>query len=211
MAQPTSARNRLLVSIIVGVVTAGVVAVLGGGKFVPLAGWDATALTYIIWLGLVTWPMDAVATKSHAKAEDNGRPVADALLIFASIVSLVAVGFIITQASSSEGLEKGALVGLGLLSVIVSWAVVHASFALKYASLYYGDPEGGIEFNQPNPPRYSDFIYMALTIGMTFQVADTTPKTNTLRVTILKQALLSYLFGAVILGTVINTIANLGN
>ena len=32
---------------------------------------------------------------------------------------------------------------------------------------------GGINFNEDDPPNYSDFAYLALTIGMTFQVSDT--------------------------------------
>jgi uncharacterized membrane protein len=44
---------------------------------------------------------------------------------------------------------------------------------------------------------------------MTFQVSDTDLKTSALRATALRQALLSYLLGAVILATTINLVAGL--
>jgi uncharacterized membrane protein len=44
---------------------------------------------------------------------------------------------------------------------------------------------------------------------MTFQVSDTDLKTKEIRSTALRHALLSYLFGAVIIASVINLIAGL--
>ena len=49
---------------------------------------------------------------------------------------------------------------------------VHTVYVLRYARLYYSPPEGGIDFHG-EAPAYLDFAYLALTIGMTFQVSDT--------------------------------------
>jgi len=98
-----------------------------------------------------------------------------------------------------------------LVSVVVSWAVVHTLFLLKYARLYYGTPEGGVDFTGHGRPQYSDFAYLAFTIGMTFQVSDTSLQTKELRATVLKQALLSYVFGTVIIATTINTVVSLSS
>lgn len=154
-------------------------------------------------------PMLAAATASHAKREDPGSAAADVLLLIASIASLAAVGFLIIQAANNSGAERTLDIVLGLVSVIVSWAVVHTTYALKYARLYYGDPEGGIDFNESDPPRYSDFAYLAFTIGMTFQVSDTDLQTKQIRATALKHALLSFVFGTVIIATTINTVVSL--
>jgi uncharacterized membrane protein len=82
-------------------------------------------------------------------------------------------------------------------------------FTLRYASLYYGHPVGGIDFNEETQPRYSDFAYLAFTLGMTFQVSDTDIKTHDLRMSVLRHALLSYLFGALILAGSVNLISSL--
>jgi uncharacterized membrane protein len=100
-------------------------------------------------------------------------------------------------------------VGLGVLSVVLSWAMVHTLFTLRYAALYYGDPVGGIDFNSPDPPTYRDFAYLAFTIGMTLQVSDTTLESTALRRTALRHGLLSYLFGTGILATTVNLVASL--
>jgi len=52
-------------------------------------------------------------------------------------------------------------------------------------------------------PDYHDFAYVAFTIGMTFQVSDTDVNTQAMRRIILRHALLSRLFGAVIVATTI--------
>jgi uncharacterized membrane protein len=57
---------------------------------------------------------------------------------------------------------------------------------------------------------YSDFAYVAFGLGMTYQIADTDLRTNELRRLVLGQTLLAYLFGAVILATVINLVTSLG-
>jgi uncharacterized membrane protein len=56
---------------------------------------------------------------------------------------------------------------------------------------------------------YQDFAYVAFTVGMTFQVSDTDVQTREVRRTVLRHELLSFLFGAVILGVTINVIASL--
>jgi uncharacterized membrane protein len=92
----------------------------------------------------------------------------------------------------------------------LSWLLVHTVYTLRYAMLYYAGRDGGIDFNQTTSPRYSDFAYLAFTLGMTFQVSDTDLKTPAIRATALRHALLSYLFGAVIVATMINLVAGLG-
>jgi uncharacterized membrane protein len=47
---------------------------------------------------------------------------------------------------------------------------VHTVYRLRYARLSYSPPEGGIDFHG-EAPDYLDFAYLALSIGMTFQVS----------------------------------------
>ena len=60
-----------------------------------------------------------------------------------------------------------------------------------------------------HPPTYLDFAYLALTIGMTFQVSDTNLTTKNIRRIALAHALLSYIYGAVIVALVINVVSSL--
>ncbi len=91
--------------------------------------------------------------------------------------------------------------------MIVSWLAINVDFTLRYAHLFYSDPVGGVDFNGVDEPDYRDFAYLAFTIGMTYQVSDTNLLTSRFRRVLLLHALLSYLFGVVIIAAVINVSA----
>jgi len=197
-------------SALLGGAVAGVVASL----LTPLSasillGWDVAVLIYLAWTWSAIQGLDPEVTAQLAKREDPSTPVADLVVIGAGTAMLAAVGFALAKAGEATVGMKAYLVTLGLVSVVLSWAVVHTVFALKYARAYYSEPAGGIEFNEDEPPNYIDFGYYAFTIGMTFQVADTNITSRAVRRTTLHHALLSYLFGSVLLGLVINVVATL--
>ncbi len=54
-------------------------------------------------------------------------------------------------------------------------------FALKYARIYYIDDDGGFDFGHDDAPAYSDFAYLAFTVGMTFAVGESAPMTKLAR------------------------------
>ena len=101
---------------------------------------------------------------------------------------------------------------LSVLSVALSWALVNTVYAFKYARLYYFDEpdDGGIDFKQEDPPTYSDFAYLAFTVGMSFAVSETEPTATRIRRVALGHALLSYVFGTGVLAVAINLVTNLG-
>jgi uncharacterized membrane protein len=120
------------------------------------------------------------------------------------------VGLVLVKAGHAAGSVKASLITLGVVSAVLSWTMVHTVFMLRYARAYWGaEPPGGIEFNESEPPTYIDFAYYSFTIGMTFQVSDTNITAKAVRRLTLHHALLSYLFGAVLLGLAINVVATL--
>ena len=133
------------------------------------------------------------------------------MLLTGAIVSLVAVGVVLVRATDESGLDKGLLVGTTVLSIVIAWATVHTVYALRYAALYYNGHPGGVDFKDDERPAYPDFAYLALTVGMTFQVSDTDLNTTAFRRVAIRHALLSYFFGALIIATTINFIAGLGS
>jgi uncharacterized membrane protein len=176
-----------------------------------LAGWDVTAVIYLAWVWGVVGPMDPTLTSQLAKREDPSTPVAELLVLSAGTAQLAAVGFALVKASHATGGTKAYLIALGVLSVVISWIMVHTVFMLRYARAYCSEPPGGIEFNEKEneAPTYGDFAYFSFTIGMTYQVSDTTITAKAIRRLTLHHALLSYLFGAVLLGLVINVVGTL--
>ncbi|MEH0111227.1 DUF1345 domain-containing protein [Tersicoccus sp. MR15.9] len=201
-------RLRLLVMVVVGVVVAVLVTVLGNGVYAPVLGWAAASATYLIWVWAVVGRLDAAATAAHARREDPGRGSSDALVLTATIASFAGVGLILVDASHADGNTRSLIVALALGSIALSWFLVHTLFTLRYASLFYQDHDG-VDFNQTKPPRYADFAYLAFTVGMAFQVSDTALKTDTVRGTVLRHGLLSYLLSAIVLATTINLVSGL--
>jgi len=203
------AATRVTWALLGGAVAGAVASLLTPISASILLGWDVAVLIYLAWTWGAVQGLDPGVTAQLAKREDPSTPVADLVVIGAGTAMLAAVGFALAKAGEATGGMKAYLVTLGLVSVVLSWAVVHTVFALKYARAYYSEPAGGIEFNEDEPPNYIDFAYYAFTIGMTFQVADTNITSRAVRRTTLHHALLSYLFGSVLLGLVINVVATL--
>jgi len=199
-----------MLAVFLGLVVLGVAFALGANWTVALScGWGATALTVLVQVWRPIHGMSASETRARAQSEDFSRPASDIAVLAACSASLVAIAFLLARAGRHSGTDKALLVSLAIVVVALSWATVHTIYALKYGDLYYGLPEGGIDFNDRDQPDYRDFAYLAFTIGMTYQVSDTSLETRELRRVALRHALLSFLFGAVILAVAINTVASL--
>ena len=199
---------RVLVSFAAGLAAFGVAWLATPWQTASLIGWNVAASVFIVWIWLIVRGMDGAATAQHAVIEDLSRRTADLVLILASVISLIGVGLSLLESSDTGGLEKATIVGVASVSVILSWATVHTVFTLRYARLYYASG-GGIDFNEDRAPGYMDFAYLAFTIGMTYQVSDTSIGSKTVRRTALHHAYMSYLFGTVVVAMTINVVAGL--
>ncbi|WP_310784584.1 DUF1345 domain-containing protein [Mycobacterium sp. Z3061] len=202
---------RLIVAGLVGAAAVLLFVTTSGWAFAPSVGWIAAALVYLVWTWIVVLPMDAESTREHVVPEDPPTGwVIDVVILSASVASLAGVGHLLT-AGSRAGVEKNIAAGTGVVCIAVAWCVVHTVFSIRYADVYYSNSAGGIDFGGSENPRFLDFFYLGFTIGMTYQVSDTTLQTGQLRRIALGQALLSYLFGAVILAVTINLVVGLSN
>ena len=206
-------RRHLTAARFVEMLVAGVIAAIATGaagwwQYAPTVGWAVAALAYSLRVWLHLGRFDAEQTRENASREDPERGVTDVLIVLLSVASLFSVGIVLVQASMAHGTHQVVLAALAVVSVALSWVLLHTLYALRYARLYYAN-DGGISFNQDEPPRYSDFAYLAFTLGMTYQVSDTNISRSDIRAAALGHALLSFLFGSFVLATTINLIAGL--
>jgi uncharacterized membrane protein len=200
---------RVAVAALVGIVAGGVVSAFTFWQAATLIGWDVGALFLGTWIWWAVGRLRPEETRTHATREDTSIRLSELTVLAAGVALLAAVGLALVRAAQATGGTKAYLITLGLVSVALSWGLVHTVFALRYARTFYSKPVGGIDFNEDDPPSYLDFAYLALTIGMTFQVSDTNLTTKAIRRIALSHALLSYLFGAVIVALVINVVSSL--
>jgi uncharacterized membrane protein len=208
----SSSTIRLVIALISGIVVALISWLAHIGTVSILIGWEVAVIIFILWIWFIVWPMDHERTAIFALREDPGRVWVDVLLILASIASLGAVGYALFEAHTTNDNHRQLLLTLiSLFSVVVSWVLIHTIYTLRYARFYYSkEIEGGFDFKRYHKAAYSDFFYVAFTVGMTFQVSDTDVIGTEFRKTVLRHALLSYVFGTVIVATTISVIAGLG-
>jgi uncharacterized membrane protein len=208
LGQGKSTAAHIGIAVLVGAGTGALVGSTAGWRYAPAAGWIATAVVYLVWLWASVSNMTAPGIEIVVQQRRPARRPADAVIVIASVASLSGVAFLLI-ASKSNGPDATIAAVIGFLSVIASWLVVHAVFSLRYAILYYTEPVGGIDFNADDKPTFADFAYLAFTIAVTYGVTDTVLKNCVIRKTVLQHAMVSYLFGTVILAITVQVVGSL--
>ena len=178
-----------------------------------LAGWCSASLVFLLLSAWVFFTTDADNTRRLATREDDSRAASSLIVLVGSLGSLAGVIYSLTQVKglqqAGQNHEAALRTVLGLTSVALSWLTIQAVYTFRYARLYFEEPEGGIEFQDAGSPDYLDFLYLALTIGMTFQVSDTNLTQKIIRRSLTGHALIGYVYNTVLVALTINTVAGL--
>jgi uncharacterized membrane protein len=203
--------RRALICVAIGAVIGSATALVIAPRLGPLVGWCTAGLIALAWVWRICWPQDPAGTERVAREESSSR-VTDDAIVTACLVSVGAVVVALVQSGNTSGdAVSVALVILGVLGTMVAWALVNTVYAFKYARMYFVDhKESGFDFKQETQPTYSDFAYLAFTVGMSFGVSDIEPTSTEIRRKALPHALLSYLFGTILIAVAINLVTNLG-
>jgi uncharacterized membrane protein len=196
--------------LLAGAAVGAIAALFGATALWPLVGWIVAAGTALTWVWRTIWPQDPAGTERLAEAEARSRTTDTAVLV-AAVVSLGAIVMALVVSSGGDQRRGTAAVVLSVIAVAMSWTLVNTIFALKYARMYYLEEDGGIDFKGSEPPAYSDFAYVAFTVGMAFGPAETEPTTSAIRKVTLGHAMLSYVFATGFLAAAVNLVTNLAN
>jgi uncharacterized membrane protein len=196
--------RRMLTSLAIAVAAGALAVPIGRTAVAWTVGWIAGSGVLLAWVWILSWRKDGDATRAFA-ANEGSNLSTDALVLLGAGAGVgVVVDLLVNGAHVAS-------VVLGVVAATLSWALINSVYAFHYARLYYVEGDGGIDFNQKEPPSYSDFAYMAFTIGASFAVSDNTATNSAVRKAVLAHALLSYFFGTLIIATVINLVTNLGH
>lgn len=139
------------------------------------------------------------------------------LTIFLSILGTGIVGQILTGVGQHSQGHSRLLLLLSVLAVMLAWVLLHTSFAVHYARLYYeakdihGQPfkEGrrsGFRFPGTETPTYLDFLYVSFTVALTYSMSDVNVENPVMRQTVLIHSLVSAFFYSAVLTGVLNAI-----
>ena len=207
------ALRRAVTVLVVGLAAALALLPFAPWELAVVAGWDAAAATFLGSVWHLILRADGPDTERLATREDDNRVSATVLLAAVCMASLLAVGFALGLAGDRTGTLRSVLIAVGAVTIALSWTVLNTVYTLRYAHLYYGPAAGrGITFEDtdaPAPPSYRDFVYVAFTVGMTYQISDTALRNLQTRRSVLSHAVLAYIFGVVIVAGAINLVAGL--
>ncbi|MBI0534869.1 DUF1345 domain-containing protein [Roseomonas sp. KE2513] len=200
-------RPILLSSLVLGL-AAGLVAWLAGlrGTSSVLAFWNASALAYTVAISVALWDDEPEELAARAAALDQDQW---GILLASVIAALAALGAVVADLATAKGTAQatGAALSAGG-TVVVSWLFVQVLFAHHYAHVHWLGGQG-LDFPGNDRPDFPEFLYFAMTVGMTAQVSDVTTRTATIRRAVLGHAALAFLFNAVILAAAVNLAAAL--
>ena len=207
---------RLAIAVVVAVACYGL---LPGAWDMPmrlLIAFDTGAVTFIA----AVWFMMSRATEADMRwrsaIEDEGRHTILSLAAAIAVAILLAIIFELHGSKDLAPSDQRIHVALAAATILLSWIFMNTMFALHYAHDYYGEGEGtgdavagGLNFPGGGAPTYSDFLYFAFVIGMTFQVADVAIESPGLRRVALAQGVLAFLFNVIVLALTINILAGM--
>jgi uncharacterized membrane protein len=176
-----------------------------------LIGWDVCALIYAVTTWHLFLTADEAEVRRRAAAEDE-KPSQILLMVLAAILSsLVAVVAAMLHSRSAGPDAKAITAACAGVTLVLSWVVLHSVFTLHYAHRHFGDgtAKPGILFPGEPASTYLDFVYLAFSIGATFQVSDNNILTAKLRNLVTAQAVCAYFYNTAVLALGINIIAGL--
>ncbi len=182
-------------------------------KISALIIWIVFASVYLIISWLIFFYCSKKQIKSHAGKEDGSRIFVSFLILISSFAGMLTVMLLIVG-GSSENISKYLLVIICLISMMISWMMVHTTYAFHYAHLFYDPVEGtqaseGLNFPNDNEPDYLDFAYFSFVIGMTFQVSDIQVTSSKIRRQALLHGLISFGLNTFVVALTFNLIAGL--
>lgn len=178
-----------------------------------VAAWDVGSFLFITFT-LVSFARRLERDISaDAKRHQEGEWTVFTLTLLGAVMSFAAI-FLFSQAAERKA-QAGFYLGFVVVTLLLSWATTHLTFALRYAHEYYSydrggkTVDGGIEFPADERPDYFDFIYFAFCLGMTFQVSDCNVTAKKLRRLATLQGMIGFLFNTIILALSVNIAASL--
>jgi uncharacterized membrane protein len=201
------ARPRTFIAIAIGVVAFFLLP--GSLRLVTrlLISWDIFVALYLILVYTLVFRSGLVHIRRNAVLQDDGRfliLLVTALGAFASIAAII-FGLDAQHRSSPE-------LALATVTIALSWAAVHTSFALHYAHEFYrGAKPGGLQFpsgDQHEDADYWDFVYFSFVIGMTAQVSDVGITDKTIRRTATAHGIISFVFNTALVALMVNIAAS---
>lgn len=185
------------------VVGLGFVFVADEDELAYLGIWDLLAVMYV-GIGVVVL----------RRSRRDPRPVKDGPIVgrfrfnflFALVASMIGFFVAVDIAVSDNPDEYQILLNLlGVVAMILSWMLLQAGYARRYASMYVRG--GGLTFPSTADPSAVDFLYFSVTIGTAFSVSDVLVTTARMRWHVLVHSTISFFYNAAVVAFALSMFA----
>ena len=165
--------------------------------------WDVFAALYLVLAYSMMLRCDVGHIRRSAVMQDDGRFL---LLLLTALGAFASLAAIVFELGASEGNPAG--LTLAIVTIVLSWAIVHTAFALHYAHEFYrGKKAGGLQFPSGDAHAeadYWDFVYFSFVIGMTAQVSDVGITDKVIRRTATVHGIISFVFNTALIALMVN-------
>jgi len=172
-----------------------------------LIGWDIFVSFYLVLAYIMMFRCGLAYIRRNAVLQDDGRFL---ILLLTALGAFASIAAILFELGASH--RSVPQLTLATVTIALSWATVHTTFALHYAHDYYrGTKPGGLQFpsgDQHDHADYWDFVYFSFVIGMTAQVSDVGITDKTIRRTATAHGIISFVFNTALLALMVNIAAS---
>lgn len=202
------ARPRLFVCAAIGLFLIAVLPASWRLSTRLLIGWDAAIALYLALALETVIRSDVSRIRWRAALQDEGATM---LLIITVTAAVASLGAILAELGIKAGERTPVQLGIAVLTIVLSWALIHIAFALHYAHEFYDPDEGkrgGLAFPGEDRPDYWDFVYFSLVIGMTSQVSDVAVTSGRIRRIVAAHGVVSFFFNASLIALAVNIAAS---
>ena len=172
-----------------------------------LIGWDIFVALYLVLAYVMMFRCGLAHIKRNAVLQDDGRFL---ILLVTALGAFASIAAIVFELGASH--RSAPELAFATVTIALSWAAVHTTFALHYAHEFYrGAKPGGLQFpsgDQHDHPDYWDFVYFSFVIGMTAQVSDVGITDKIIRRTATAHGIISFVFNTALVALMVNIAAS---
>jgi uncharacterized membrane protein len=172
-----------------------------------LISWDVFVALYLVLVYALVLRSGLAHIRRNAVLQDDGRFL---ILLVTALGAFASIAAIVLELDAKH--RAAPELALATVTIALSWAAVHTTFALHYAHEFYrGAKPGGLDFpkgHEDEDPDYWDFVYFSFVIGMTAQVSDVGVTDKTIRRTATAHGIISFVFNTALLALMVNIAAS---
>ena len=169
-----------------------------------LVAWDIFIAIYMTLAYVTVFSCGTDDIRRQAARQDDGRFF---ILVMTGLGAFASIAAIVMELAIKP--QQAPQLALAVVTIMLSWAAIHTTFALHYAHDYYrGAKASGLSFPGGGEPDYWDFIYFSFVIGMTAQVSDVGVTDKIICRTATAHGVISFIFNTALVALMVNIAAS---